>query len=307
MTRSANLRRIGLLAPAGPPLDAERLERGLRHLEDRGVELVRPRSSYPVTGFLAGSDDARLAEFHALCREPDIDTIFCVRGGYGTLRLLDQIDYDLAAARPRVLVGYSDITALQLALFTRSGWRGVSGPMVGVEWPEPEADWESQLWQLLEGESAVSFASLDGSRPSTLRAGTAEGPLLGGNLATLVRLVGTPYLPDLRGCLLFLEDVGEVPYRLDALFAQLKLAGHLEGLAGVILGAFTDSDPPHNRPSFSVDEVLQHYFGGASYPVVSDWNYGHFPRKMSLPIGPRARLVADPAAATLQLLEPLRI
>ena len=129
----------------------------------------------------------------------------------GTLRLLDSIDYAKAAEHPKILVGYSDITALQLALFHRSGWRGLSGAMVAVEWPEPDTTWEATYWRLLRGEAPVSLQAADNSSPAVLHAGTVEGLLLGGNLSMVCRLLGTPYLPDLEGAILFLEGRGRAP------------------------------------------------------------------------------------------------
>jgi len=267
--------------------------------------VVRPRVSYSTNGYLAGDDEARLGEFSAVCADPHLDVIFCVRGGYGTLRLLDYIDYELTSANPKVLIGYSDITALQLALWHRSGWRSVSGPMVAVEWPRPDPSWEQPFWELLGRNSGCELRSADGSRPSTLVPGTAHGVLLGGNLAVLARLLGTPYAPDFRGSILFLEDVGEPPYKLDGLFAHLRLAGVLDQINGLVLGAFTESDPSPNRPSFTVDQVVEQYFGSAPFPVVTNWNYGHFPNKVSMPIGVQCVLETDSHGTSLTTLEPV--
>lgn len=297
--------RIGIAAPAGPPLDDARLSKGLQNLTDLGIELVRPRDTYPTHGFLAGRDEERLDEFNALIARTDLDIILCVRGGYGTLRLLDQIDYAAARRHRKVLVGYSDITALQLALHEKAGWSGLSGAMVAVEWPDPSAAWITPWSRLLEGQTGVDLGPVDESRPVPLVTGTTEARLLGGNLAMVTRLLGTPYLPSLDGAILFIEDVGEVPYRIDGMLAQLRLAGHLNRLAGAVIGQFTDAAPPENRPSFSVEEVLKHYFAQADYPVARNWNYGHFPLKTALPIGIRARLEVTGDAASLTTTEPL--
>lgn len=297
--------RIGIAAPAGPPLDDARLSKGLRNLTDLGIELVRPRDTYPTHGFLAGSDEARLDEFNALIARTDLDIILCVRGGYGTLRLLDQIDYAAARRHRKVLVGYSDITALQLALHEKAGWFGLSGAMVAVEWPDPSEAWVTPWSRLLEGQTGVDLGPVDNSRPVPLVTGTAEARLLGGNLAMVTRLLGTPYLPSLEGAILFIEDVGEVPYRIDGMLAQLRLGGHLDRLAGAVIGQFTDAVPPEDRPSFSVEEVLEHYFAQADYPVVRNWNYGHFAVKTAIPIGIRAKLEVTRDSASLTTTESL--
>lgn len=306
MTPPLKTPRVGILAPSGPPLDEARLAAGFRSLRELGLEVVAPRDAYPTHGFLAGTDDARAKEFNTLAARDDLDLLLCVRGGYGTLRILDRIDYQTASEKPKILIGYSDITALQLALHCHAGWKGLSGAMLAVEWPDPDPRWLEPYWQLLSGASSVGLAPVDDSRPVPLVRGEASGMLVGGNLTTIARLVGTPYLPGLDGCILFLEDVGETPYRLDGLLAQLRLSGVLAGLAGVVLGQFTDSTPPADRPSFSVGEVMEHYFGGASYPVAKNWNYGHFALKTPMPIGIRATLSVTSEGATLTTLEPLR-
>ena len=305
MTPALKTPRIGVLAPAGPPLDETRLAAGFRNLRELGLDVVAPRDTYTTHGFLAGTDDARAREFNALAARDDLDLLLCVRGGYGTLRILDQIDYSAASENAKVLIGYSDITALQLALYHHAGWKALSGAMLAVEWPDPDPRWTVPYWQLLSGATSVSLTPVDDSRPVPLLTGEASGVLLGGNLAMIARLVGTPYLPDLSGCILFLEDVGEAPYRIDALLAQLRLSGSLQDLAGVVLGQFTDSAPPEDRPSFTVDEVMDHYFRKASYPVVRNWNYGHFALKTPMPIGIRATLSVTTQGASLTTLEPL--
>jgi muramoyltetrapeptide carboxypeptidase len=135
--------------------------------------------------------------------------------------------------------------------------------------------------------------------------GSVQGKLMGGNLAMITRLLGTQYMPDLTGAILFLEDVGEQPYRIDGMLAHLRLAGVLDRLGGVILGAFTDSEPIPGRPTFSVDEVLSQYFEAAPYPVVTGWNYGHFPIKVNMPIGIQAQLFAGSDSVTLQTTQSL--
>ena len=239
-----------------------------------------------------------------MLRDPDLKAVFCVRGGYGTLRLLPHLDYAAARAHPKLLVGYSDITALQLALFHRAGWRSLSGMMVASDWHAPDPDAQRLFWTLARGDTPHPLLGPGGEALAPERPGTAEGVLLGGNLSMLCRLVGTPYLPPLEGVVLFLEDVGEPPYRIDGLLAQLRLAGILGRLGGLLLGRFTGWDEDEARPTLSLEEVLREYASDVNGPVASGLIYGHFSRKNTLPLGVRARLSVTDDAAALSILEP---
>lgn len=297
--------RIAVIAPASAPPDPARLDAGIRYLTARGYEVVTSRDHGTPYGYLSAPDEERLAELNGFLRRADVQALFCVRGGYGTPRLLPDLDYEAARRHPKLLVGYSDITALQLALFTKAGWRSLSGPMVAVEWPEPDLPSERLFWELAQGGTPSPLLGPGGEALQPMRLGTATGTLLGGNLALVARLVGTPYLPDLTGAILFLEDIGEVPYRIDGLLAQLKLAGILDRLGGLVLGAFTESAPPADRPSLSLDDVFTHYTCDLDCPVASGLVYGHFPIKNTLPVGVQARLTVTQDAARLDILEPV--
>ncbi|PSR00542.1 MAG: LD-carboxypeptidase [Bacteroidetes bacterium QS_9_68_14] len=301
---------IGLIAPASDARDPDALRRGVAYLEEQGYEIVRGRSTYEPVGYLSGTDDARLGELNYFLRSDDVQALFCVRGGYGSLRLLPRLDYDAARAKPKLLAGYSDITALHMALFQRAGWPGVSGLMVESDFAghdehdqQPDPATERLFWNLVEG---ATPAPLLGPQGETLRAeqrGTAEGVLLGGNLSMLAKLVGTPYLPPMDGAILFVEEIGEAPYRIDGLLAQLRLAGILEKLSGLVYGQFTGTDPsPPTRP---LGDVLGEYADVVSGPVASGLVYGHVDEKSALPVGVRARLDVTDDEATLSVLEPV--
>lgn len=298
--------RIAVAAPASAALDAHDVEAGLRALRQRGlqVEAVHEIVGGPQ-GYLAGADDARADALNALLRRDDLDAVVCLRGGYGLLRILDRVDYAAARAHPKLVVGYSDVTALHLALYAEAGVPGVSGPMVAPDWPGLDAETEADFWRVAGGDADYEVAGPGGERLAALRPGEAEGVLLGGNLALTAALLGTPYLPDLRGAILFLEDVGEPPYRLDGLLARLRLAGVLDVLGGLVYGLFTGADVPAGRPSLSVDEVLAHYARYVNGPVATGLVYGHVRRKSTLPVGVRARLTTDASGANLRVLEPV--
>ncbi|CAM3302101.1 S66 peptidase family protein [Rhodothermus bifroesti] len=297
--------RVAVVAPASPPQNVQALEVGIARLEKAGLQIERGRTLTAQRGYLAGSDVLRAEELNHYFRRPDIHAIFCARGGYGCLRLLPLLDYEAAIRMPKLIIGYSDITALQLAVLAQAGVPGLSGPMVAVDWPVLDTETEARFWELAQGATPDPLPLVGSAKLHVLRPGDAKGPLVGGTLSVLVRLLGTPYLPDLTGSILFLEDVGEAPYRIDGMLAQLRLAGVLDRLAGVVLGQFTKSDPVSETPSLTLGEVLEDYFGQASYPVVVGFPYGHQPQKNTLPIGTQACLQAHGDTATLRLLEPV--
>ena len=299
--------RVLVVAPSSAPRSETLLAAGLAALHARGYRPELLRDRHDPHGFLCGDDDARADEFNRALRDPDAPAIFCVRGGYGALRLLPALDYDAARRHPKLLVGYSDVTALHLALYEKAGWRGLSGPMVAVEWAEHDDASETLFWHLAHGGTADDLLGPHGERLEGVADGEAEGVLLGGNLTLLDRLLGTPYLPPLDGALLFLEEIGEEPYRLDGLLAHLVLAGVFDRIGGLVLGGFTDSAPTQTH-FLSQDDVLAHYTGllaARGVPVARGLVYGHFPVKNTLPIGVRARLTVRGADAQLAILEPV--
>ena len=297
--------RIAIAAPASAALDRADTEAGLAVLRSRGLDIDPGRAFASPLAYLSGTDEQRAEELNAFLVRDDLDAVVCLRGGYGLLRILDRIDYDAARAHPKLIVGYSDITALHLALYAKAGLTGLSGPMVASDWHQLDADSEAQFWAMASGRVGVPLVGPGGESLVPMRDGTAEGVLLGGNLALTAALLGTPYLPDLHGAILFLEDVGESPYRIDGLLARLRLAGVLSQLGGLVLGAFTDAEPPKNRPSFTVEEVLDQYAAHVNGPVASGLVYGHFARKITVPVGVQARLTVEDGHAELVPLTPV--
>lgn len=294
---------IGIAAPASLPTDMTAIDRGIETLERRGYEIRRVRPRFDRHGFLAGPDNLRIDEMNAFLRDPAVRAIIAVRGGYGTLRLLPHLDYQAAQANPKLIIGYSDITALQLAMLTKAGVPSLSGPMVAVEWGAPDEPSEDLFWALTRGQSIGALVHPNSEPLIPMRSGTVEGQLIGGNLCLITRLIGSPYLPSLRGAILFLEEVGEEPYRIDGMLAQLKLSGILDEIGGLVIGGFTEWEPEHDRPTLSLDDVVNHYIRELDVPVATGLLYGHFPVKHTMPIGIRARLEVDSSTASLSLLE----
>lgn len=293
---------IGVISP-GSPMKPERLYAGLAYLEARGYRVKVGQHALEREGFLAGGDEARAEDLMSMFRDPEVRAIFCSRGGYGTPRLLDRLDYSEMRRNPKILVGYSDITAMQLAIWRHSGLVTFSGPMVAVEMAEAlDPFTEEWFWKTLS--SPDPLGRLGGPQGDPLQAlapGKHEGNLVGGCLSLIGSLLGTPFEPEWEGAVLFAEDIQEEPYRIDRWLAMMRHAGVLERIGAAVLGQFVECVPTGETPSFSVDEVLRDYFCRLPIPVVSNLPYGHTRQKYTLPIGVRCRV--DGNEGTVEVLE----
>jgi len=254
-------------------------------------------------GYLAGTDEQRVGDLHAMFRNPEVKAIMCIRGGYGTPRLLSLVNYRLVARNPKIFVGYSDVTSLQLALWKKCSLVTFQGPMVGVDMPEPlDAFTEELFWRMLTSRKKIGPVLGPDEPVNTVSAGKASGLLMGGNLAHLVASMGTPYLPSFKGNLLFLEDIGEEPYRIDRMMSQLRHAGILRQASGILGGKFTDCAPKDPaKPSLTLDDIFRELAGITPRPFMSNLPFGHEAKKITMPIGIRARM--DAAKHTLEILE----
>lgn len=281
-TRLAPGARVRLIAPSGP-FDVALFERGVERLRQR-YEVVYEPAITERTGFLAGSDARRLAELEAALADPDATCLLAARGGYGATRLLDRLDPERVRAANKLLIGFSDITALH-ALWARAELGSLHGPMTASLGAMDEAGLARWI-AAVEAGPGERFTAL-----VALRGGRAQGRLLGGNLAVLCALLGTPYLPAFDGAVLFLEDVGERPYRVDRMLTSLAQAGVLARLSGVALGGFTDATP--GADGVSVEQVLEERLGGLPIPVVRGLPAGHLDDNRVLHLGSLVELDAD--------------
>jgi muramoyltetrapeptide carboxypeptidase len=292
--------RIALVAPAGPLPDGA-IDRAVERVSRWGWEPLLAENAGGRHGYLSAPDEVRAADLNAALRDPENDAIWFLRGGYGTMRILDRIDWGALLRRPRPLIGFSDATAVHLAL-QRDGLVSFHGPHPAVEELTDYA--ESGIRRALterEPLGAVPFPPGSAGRAETLVGGVAEGPLVGGNLSLLAATVGTPYAIRPEGAILFLEEVGEPAYRVDRLLSQLQLAGILSRVAGVAVGAVSDSPDPPGRGIPLPAELLLDRLGELGVPVAFGFPFGHVPDNWTLPVGVRARL--DAGAGTLELLE----
>ncbi|MBE0556820.1 MAG: LD-carboxypeptidase [Proteobacteria bacterium] len=295
---------IGLISPASTPSSSEKIEKGVHYLEGLGYRTTVAPHALSVHGYLAGTDEERAADFNSMVNDTKVKAIFALRGGYGTPRILRRLDYLALKRSPKIIVGYSDLTSLQLAVLRKCSLITFSGPMVAVEmWNTIDPYTEEQFWRLVTSSDAPGLLAFPtGHTPTAVQRGSATGRLIGGNLALLVASMGSPFLPALKGNLLFAEDVDEAPHRVDRMFMQLKNAGILSSIAGLVLGLFTEcvpSDP--SVPHFTIDEVLAELVHHTDVPILGNVPYGHVPRKLTLPVGVRARM--DVEKLRLEILE----
>ncbi|HEY4644063.1 MAG TPA: LD-carboxypeptidase [Bacteroidota bacterium] len=295
---------IGVAAPSSPPLSQEKIANGVRYLESLGYRVRLGSHVHRTHGYLAGTDEERAADLNAMFRDPDVSAIFVLRGGYGVHRILHRLDYRAAGRRPKVVVGYSDLTALQLALWRKVRLVTFSGPMVAVEMGEAiDPFTEEEFWRILTSTAKAGPLRMPDQQPlRVMRKGKKTGRLVGGNLSLLCALLGTPYSPPWKDTVLVLEEVGEEPYRLDRMFMHLRHAKVLKSISGLALGQFVDCQPKDSsKPSFTLDEVLEQLVRELKVPVVANLPYGHVPKKLTIPWGVRSRL--DGAHGKVELLE----
>ena len=300
---------VGLVNPSGAVWEPDEIAIVEESLAALGFKTKRGAHLLARRGYFAGEDEQRAADLNAMFADPQVRAIHCVRGGWGGARLLPRLDWAAIARHPKILLGFSDITSLLLSLQAKTGLVTFHGPVGASQWNPFNVGFIKRVLQ--EGE-AVTFANLREideddltvveNRVRTLRPGTARGRLLGGNLTVLSSLVGSGYLPDWEGCILFLEDVEEAPYRIDRMLTQLHLAGILRKARAVIWGHCSDCLPGRGYGSLTVTEVLEDHLLPLQVPVWTGAMIGHIERQFTLPVG--LEVEVDATAGTIRMLEP---
>jgi muramoyltetrapeptide carboxypeptidase len=299
---------VGLIAPASSDDDPTHLENAIHTVSGMGLVPKPGLHESDRYGYLSGTDRDRAADINTMFADDTIKALFTIRGGWGAARLLPLLDWKLIRSHPKWLVGFSDATSLHLAFAARAGFPTIHAPNVGNRWDT--ISWES-FWDIafngqapLLGEMVEGDGTQERWRRTTIRGGKARGRLIGGNLTVLSTLMGTPWLPDLDGAILFLEDVGEAEYRIDRMLTQLALAGVLAKVAGVIFGQCTrcTSDYP-DYDGFTVPQILEQHLSSLGVPAFWGANIGHVANQLSLPVG--ARVEMDANAGTIRLLQPI--
>lgn len=283
---------VAVVAPAAA-IDRPSLEQGVHVLVALGYRVRVAPDVYRQNAYLAGSDQVRAESLRAALADPEVRAVFLARGGYGSARLLPLLDGRIDPEAPKIVVGYSDTTAILAWLTGRLGWITFHGPMVAADFPSLSAAERRGLRDLLAGRGRPAYRL-----GAPIHGGVTEGRLLGGNLATLVSLLGTPWAPSCDGAILFLEDRNEKPYRIDRMLTQLRLSGLLAGLKGLVFG-----EMPECGGTRELRRIVRELTEGLNLPVATGLRSGHGRGKRTLPLGARARLDADQRA--LEILEPV--
>ncbi|MFF5178265.1 LD-carboxypeptidase [Micromonospora sp. NPDC000316] len=290
-----------LVSPSGPT-SPERVARGVELLTGWGLRPVLAPNAYARRGYLAGADELRAADLNAAFTDPLVRGVICTRGGYGVQRIVDTLDMAAVRRDPKVVAGFSDITALQFALWRGARLAGVHGP--GAAWRDERTPLRSaeSLHAALMTTEPVTVTAVPGEDTFDVRvAGRTTGTLLGGNLCMIAASVGTPDLPDLTGAVLLVEDVQEPPYKVDRMLTQLRRAGVLDGLAGVAVGQFTGCADGWDT---TITDVLGERLGDLGVPVLGGLPIGHGPGQLTVPVGTPA--VLDATAGTLTVTSAVR-
>jgi len=287
---------IGIVSPASSPDDLSRINKGAAYFENLGYSVEVGKNVGKYYGYLAGSDEERIEDLHAMFANKNVKAIICVRGGSGSPRLLDKIDYRLIKKNPKIFVGYSDITALQLAFLRKANLVTFGGPMVAVDFHgEINQYTEENFWRTVTSVKKTGKVILPGNEQlQQITKGKAEGEITGGNLSLVLALLDTVFLPKMKNKILFLEDVDEAPYKIDRMLNQLSISGLLKKIAGLVLGEFTDCEEKDaDKKTLPLQEVLQKHLGDLRCPVIKNFPHGHREANFTIPFGIRTKINAD--------------
>lgn len=279
---------IGIISPASAPNDLFKIEKGVTYLESLGYNVKVGKHSGSYHGYLAGTDEQRVNDLHEMFKDKEVKAIICTRGGYGSPRLLDKIDYKLIAKHAKIFVGYSDITAIQMAFLEKANLLTFAGPMLAVDLFNSVSPFtEEMFWALLTSNKKFGRIELPGNEKIfPVVKGIAKGRLIGGNLATFLSVAGTQYFPDLKHKILLLEEISEAPYRVDRMLNQLKLMGAFKKISGLILGSFVDcNEPDPDKKTLTTGEVVANYVDKLNIPVVYNFSHGHIHDLITVPFG----------------------
>jgi muramoyltetrapeptide carboxypeptidase len=280
---------VGIIAPASPPKQ-EALGKALSFLEELGLVVKLGSSVHHKYGYLAGTDEERIEDIHTMFLDSDIKAVICACGGYGTGRLVSELDYELIAKKPKIFWGYSDITFLHTAIHQKTGLVTFHGPMLSsdIGLPQVHELTKQSFLQLFESKS-VEFTHKT-TPLHTVVEGYASGPVIGGNLTLLVSTLGTDFEVDTKGKILFIEDIDEEPYKVDRMLNQLKMAGKFQDAEGIIIGDFKNCGPDKRKESLTLDQLFDEHIRPANKPAMKGFLIGHSSPCLGIPIGSVGRM-----------------
>ena len=272
---------IALIAP-GSSIPEEKISKARNNLESMGFLVKEGKYIREKNGYLAGKDHERIADIHWAFSDSSVNGVWCIRGGYGCTRLLPYLDYKLIKKNPKVLIGYSDITALHMAIFKETGLSSFHGPVGSSEFTPYTVEQAQNI--LLSNQDTYKVPPFKPAQIEIFSPGKAEGELIGGNLSLISAMCGTKYLPSAKGKIVLLEDIDEKPYRIDRMLVQLEQAWNLKKARGILLGEFVDCDSDSDR-SLTLQETLENHFKKIHIPVMYKVPLGHIDNQATYPIG----------------------
>lgn len=292
---------IGIVSPASPE-DRNIIDKGIKYLETLGFKIKLGKSIYSKTGFLAGSDEERAMDLINMFLDPQVSMILCIRGGYGAMRILPYLDFDIIKKNPKIFMGYSDITTLLNTIYQRTGLITFHGPMVTSNLSE-KYTLNSFLETITKSISPYTLNNPYYLPVECSVRGISEGCIVGGNLCLLCSTLGTPYEIDTKDKILFLEEISEAPYKIDRMLTQLNLSGKLSQCSGFILGQFKDCSLSNYNKSFTLDEILETQIFSLKKPTINHVMSGHSYPKLTIPIGAKVRI--DSTLGKIVYLDPV--
>lgn len=296
---------VMIVAPAGVEYNKLRLQLSIESLEALGIKVKVAKSTLGRFGYFPAEDEVRAAEFNQAFADNAVKAVIALKGGWGAARTLPYIDFDLIAANPKILLGYSDITALLNSIYLKTGLVTFHGPIAGGSWGEfttrnvKEILFDGKAQHMENPQEKGQYLTVRRNRTQTIIPGTAQGRLVGGNLSVLTSTQGTPYFPDITGKILMIEDVGENIYRIDRMLTQLALGGHLDNCAGIVFGGMTDVDTDGGYGDFALTDIFEQHCKRAGKPAFSGAMFGHIPDKRTMPIGCMVKMDADNGTITM--------
>jgi muramoyltetrapeptide carboxypeptidase len=294
---------IGLVAPSSPVRIEDGVKRSIAALEAQGFKVVQGESCNKKQGYLSGSDEVRARDINNMFKDKSIEGVFCIKGGYGTPRILDKLDYKVIKKNPKLFIGYSDITAIHIALNQKCDLVTLHGPMAASDMIGDFDDFSrnSYLKAITSTEALGKLNNPKGIPIKTLVKGKAAGKIVGGNLSLIAATIGTPYEIDTKGKLILIEDIEEYTYSVDRMLTQLRLSGKFQDCEGIILGDFRDCQPQYEGSDQTLIEVFEDIIVETEKPTIYNFMVGHCNSKITVPLGVEA--VLDAEACTLEIVE----
>lgn len=291
---------IGVVAPSSPTT-IENVQKSVEKLVELGFKVKIGKSPYERYGYLSGTDIIRTEDINSMFADKEVDGIICLRGGYGTPRILDLIDYNIIKENPKVFVGYSDITALHIAFNQICNLVTYHGPMVTSDMIDGFSEFSKEsLCKVIMNNGVIGdIKNPENEEITVINGGIAEGTIIGGNLSLIVDTLGTPYEIDVKDKILFIEEIEEEPYNIDRMLNQLRLAGKLDEASGIILGDFNNCEAKNPKEELSLIQVIEDQIKGANKPTIYNLQAGHCDTMVTLPFGVKARLDADSRSLTI--------